>query len=175
MKALYNAVLNQLVTKVPELKMIDFDLGQLAQLELPSLNYPAALIRIDINDLVDLGQRLQQGTAIISITLVFRTFERTHSIATAEFRAKGLEHLDIIDKVKWAIHSLAGATFSPINHRATTSADRVELRAYPMIFDTLIYENPPADQVTHVPWTEAGGVAPGPDICLEDENQNLLS
>jgi hypothetical protein len=174
MKALYNAILDKLVSDVPELKMIDFDLGQLVQEVLPPLNYPAALVRIDVNDLEDLGGRKQQGPASITITFIFRTFERTHSIAPEVHRAKGLEHLDILEKAKWALHGLAGDDFTQLSHRASTSADRVELRAYPMIFDTTLTLTPPPAQQQYIPWGEAGGAAPGPSLCIEDEDQQSL-
>lgn len=175
MRTIYTEILDRLVSQVPALKMVEFDLGQLVQETLPGLNYPAALIRIDVNDLEELAGRAQQGVATITLTLVFRTFERTHSIASAANRAKGLEHLDVIEKVKWALHGFAGSTFTPLSHQATTSADRVELRAYPMIFTTLVTETPPADQAAYVPWGQADGTTgAGPDLCLKDETQSLL-
>lgn len=175
MKELYLAIMARLKAAVPELKMIDFDLGQLTQETLPPLNYPAALVRIDVNDLEDLSQRKQNGPGMITVTLVFRTFERTSSIVTDANRAVGLAHLDILEKTKWALHGLSGSTFTPLSHRAYTSADRPELRAYPLPFTTTVTDTPPASQQQFVPWGTAGGVGVGPDLCLEDEEGPLIN
>lgn len=176
MKELFIAIQEHLIAAVPELKMIDFDLGQLEVEPLPSLSYPAALISFVDSDFLDLGAGKQQADVNINISFIFRTFERTHSIAKTQYRAVGLKHLDIVDKAKWALHGLTGDNFNPISHRSFATTSRADLRVYLLSFTTLLTVEPPNNHTLNkfIKWTEGGGTPPGPDLCLTDEENQPL-
>lgn len=169
-KALFTGIQNRLIAQVPELKLVDFDLGQLEQEELPPLDYPAALIGFTDSIIAELGGRSQQGEATIVVRLVFRVFERTSSVVAGQFRTVGLQHLDIVDKVKWALHGFSGTEFAPLSHRNFRTEPRADLRIYDLEFYTLVDLVPPADQTQYVPWNDAGGSGAGPDLCIEEDD-----
>lgn len=175
MKALFTAIQNRLISEVTELKMIDFDLGQTDMEPLPPLDYPAALISFGESPFTDLGGRTQQAQAMIIVRLVFRVFERTSSVAASQYRAVGLAHLDVVDKIKWALHGFAGDDFTPISHRSFATEPRADLRVYTQIFETLLTDSPPADQVKYISWGDAGGSGAGPDLCAQDEDGNPIT
>lgn len=172
MKVLFEAIQNKLIADVTELRMIDFDLGQLEQQPLPPLDYPACLIAFGESPFVDLGRLRQQAEVIINIRLAFRVFERTHNIAASQYRAIGLAHLDVVDKVKWALHGLSGDDFDAMSHTGFNTEPRADLRVYGLTFKTLLTVTPPNDQ--YVSWDNAGGAGDGPELCLQDEDGNPL-
>ncbi|RME95495.1 MAG: hypothetical protein D6772_13160 [Bacteroidetes bacterium] len=173
MRVLFEAVQNRLIQEVTELKLIDFDLGQTEQEPLPSLDYPAALISFLESPFEELGQLAQEANITFQIRLVFRVFERTHSIAQDQFRAVGLTHLDLIEAVKWALHGYTGSDFTGISHRSFSTEPRADLRIYALTFTTQLTVNPPSP--TYVDWTTAGGAGTGPEACVEDDDGNSLT
>jgi hypothetical protein len=172
MKAVFVAIQDKLIADVPALKMIDFDLGQLEQEPLPPLDYPAALISFGESPFADLGGLIQQATVSINIRLAFRVYERTHNIAQSAYRSIGLSHLDTIEAVKWALHGLSGDDFASISHRMFFTEPRADLRVYSLSFETILTVLPPDPQ--YVPWGDGGGDGDGPDICIQDEDENPL-
>jgi hypothetical protein len=169
-KALFTGIQDRLIAQVTELKLIDFDLGQLEQEELPPLDYPAALIGFTDSEVTELGGRSQQAETTVQVRLVFRVFERTSSIVAGQYRAVGLAHLDLVEKVKWALHGLAGTDFSALSHRNFRTEPRADLRVYSLDFSARVCLDPPSDQVQYVPWGSAGGSGAGPEFCVEDQN-----
>lgn len=174
MKDLFTAAQQRLSTEVPALRMVDWDLGQLAQEELPDLSYPAALIKVEETDQQALGRYQTAGPATLYVTLAFRVFERTHSIAEDQWRAKGLEHLDTLHAAKWALQGYSGPAFSALNYRSGVNTERADLRIYLLSFECETTDTAPADKNKYIPWPDAGGTGAGPDLCLEDEQDNSL-
>ena len=175
MKALFIAIQNKLIADVPELKFIDFDLGQLEQQPLPSLSYPALLISFGDSPFSDLARLNQQAEVMINVRIAFREFERTHNIAQDQYRAIGLAHLDIVEKVKWALHGLSGDDFTSFSHRSFSTEPRADLRVYALSFETLLCVMPPATPTTPVPWTSIPeAIGDGPELCVQDENGNPI-
>lgn len=172
MKVLFEAIQNKLITDVTELRMIDFDLGQLEQEPLPPLDYPACLIAFGESPYSDLSLLAQQAEVQITLRLAFRVFERTHNIASSQYRQIGLAHLNVIDKVKWALHGLSGADFDKISHRLFSTEPRADLRVYQLSFETMLTVQPPTEQ--YVSWSDAGGEGAGPDFCAQDLDGNVL-
>lgn len=174
MKVVFTAIQDKLIGDVPTLKFIDFDLGQLEQEPLPSLDYPAALISFNESPLVDLGGLNQQALLLISVRLVFRVFERTHSVAASQYRSIGLSHLNTIDDVKWALHGLSGTDFTELSHRSFSTEPRADLRVYQLLFETILLVKPPTSQ--YIPWADAEGTSGlGPNFCTQDEDGNPIS
>lgn len=173
MKELFQVIQNKLISDVPELAMIDFDLGQLEQEPLPPLSYPALLISFNDALSEDIGGRSQETNVTISMQIAFRVFERTHSIAQSEWRAVGLGHLDIVDKVRWCLHGFEGDCFRPLSKRGFFTVPRADLRVYILTFETLITETPPNPQ--YVSWTQSGGQGIAPDLCLTDDAGNIIN
>lgn len=169
-KEVFTGVQNRLIAAVPELQYIDFDLGQTEQQPLPSLDYPAALMRFDSAPMEDVQLRQQYGLLTFTIRLIFRVFERTHSVAVDEFRSVGLQHIDLVAKTKWAIHGLSGDNFAKISHRDYSTEPRADLRVYALTFETRITDLPPVEQIEFVTWTAAGGDGAGPDLCIDDQD-----
>ncbi|MEL6359125.1 MAG: hypothetical protein AAFQ01_04220 [Bacteroidota bacterium] len=178
MKEIFVAIQNKIINQVPQFKFVDLDLGQVDQEPLPPLNYPAALVAFTDSLFTDLSELQQQAEVVIIVRLAFREYERTHSVAAEEYREVGLAHLDLIDSIKWALHGLSGPSFTQLSHTGFSTEPRADLRVYQLSFSTLYTAEPPTDanQTNYVPWSEAGGQGVGPDLCIQDEeNESLLS
>lgn len=173
MKELFQAIQNRITSKVPAVKMVDFDLGQLDQREMPPLDFPAVLIAFGESPFVDLGKEAQEVTVQLVLRVAFRVFERTHSIAQNQYREIGLAHLDTLDAIKWALHGFAGEEFQSISHRNFATEPRADLRVYQLQFETRLTVNKPTPR--YVPWGQAGGQGTNPDLCLTDEDDTPLT
>jgi hypothetical protein len=168
MKELFEALQERLMD-IEDLRMIDFDLGQLEAEPLPPLDYPAVLISFSDSQFLDLGGLTQNALVTITLRVAFRVFERTHSIAKDEWRAEGLKHLEVLDKIKWALHGFAGDCFAPLSHRGFATEPRADLRVYSLNFETLLSVAPPERK--YIPWSQAEGAeGVGPEFCVDDDS-----
>jgi hypothetical protein len=176
MKAVFVAAQERLIAQVPALKMIDFDLGQTDQASLPPLDFPACLMSFGESPFNDLQGRTQEATITLMVRLVFRVFERTSSVVQSQYRAIGLQHMDIIEQVKWALHGFHNDDFSAISHRGFSTEPspsfHPELRIYNLTFELRLCVAPPVPQF--VSWSDAGGQGTGPDLCIEDGQGNPI-
>jgi len=76
MKELYETIVARLTAQVPELKMIDFDMGQLDVLAMdirPGVVFPVALVDISFPRCEDLSEDTQQVSAFVKIRLAFES------------------------------------------------------------------------------------------------------
>lgn len=173
MKELFLAIQARLSAMVPALAFIDFDLSQLSMEPLPPLSYPAALIRFTASDPVSFGNDEQKQEMLITVSLAFRTFERTSNLTPDDFRNVGVQHLDNLDLAKWALHGFSGTSFSSITNTGQEQTDRADLRVYQLFFTTTLTTNRPG-QEQFVQWNTAGGTGVGPDLCIQDDEGPLI-
>lgn len=153
----------------PLFRWVDFDLAQTDQ-DNPPLSYPAALIGFeDLTDLSDYSNGSQQGSQVVSIALVFKVFERTHSKATTPYREDALKHLDTVSLVHHRLNNLTGACFNGLSRIGMTQDRRADLRIYTLRYACRIFDDATAaDKINltaYVPWaTATGGASAHPDF-----------
>lgn len=117
MKVIYSAVMEQLKNKLPELKWIDLDEGQLENYtERPTITYPCVLIGISLSQCEDYYGKVQtcDATVIIRVVQSIPT-RRINSVATDKVRETALERYDLVDKVYAALQSFDTNEFSPLS------------------------------------------------------------
>ncbi|HLW09763.1 MAG TPA: hypothetical protein VKX35_05140 [Fermentimonas sp.] len=114
MKTIYNDILSRLKEKVPAIKWIDFDTGQLESPERPAVAFPCALISISISGASDITDNVQDCTGRIRIRLAFDQQMRTEASAPDTVRNKSLQPYDIIADVYSALQGFATIHFEPL-------------------------------------------------------------
>lgn len=179
MEELFAIIQQHLIDTVPQMKFVDMDLGQLEQEPLPSLSYPACLILFQDTQFASFGGRdKQDATVNIACRFAFRTFERTHNAVAPEFRAKGREHMKILDAAKWALQGLAGECFTPLMHVSFNTEQRADLRVYNLLFQTDLTVMRPNPQYVPIGEVNVGNTEPPtiitPTVRIIDEGIDLL-
>ena len=117
MKDLFKAVTARLETTVPALKWIDEDKGQL-NFERPPVQFPCALIDIQLPKTEDLNRKLQQCQAIVTVRLAFDFSGNTSSVTPALEREKSLAYYDVVEDVKNALQGWAGVDFNSLSRKS---------------------------------------------------------
>ena len=117
MKTVYKAVMAQLKEKVPALRWIDLDCGQVDnQKERPAVAFPCAVINIALNSCEDQYERVQICRAQVSVRIAQNPpVSRTNSEADADVRESALEKYDLIDEVFAALQGFGGPEFNPLS------------------------------------------------------------
>jgi hypothetical protein len=136
MKTVYTAVLDRLTEKVPALKWIDMDTGQLSVTP-PPLKFPCGLIGIKLPKCKSITDSLQDCEARISIKLAFDTQMRTSAATPGESRTASLAVYDTIADVYAALQGWGTQYFNTLDR--TSQGDepaRNGLFIYKMEFST---------------------------------------
>lgn len=155
---------NRIAAEVPEINYIDQDLGQLGQTEeneRPSISSPAVLIDFPDANFSELSQGAQIGEVQISFQLIFETFSQTWHKVPSEFINKGMEYLNIEQKLHKCLQKWQLDYFTPLNRSSVKSQNnndigvRVRLLTY-----TTSYEDysPIEEDLSEVKFTFNGSL-----------------
>lgn len=140
MKELYEAIMNQLTTEVGELKMIDFDMGQLNVLDIdvkPAVKFPCALIDISYPDCQDEGAGIQLVLARFNIKLAFECPLPTDNLASDARRSAALEIFTVVDNVYKNLQGFGTADFSDFVRKSQTPDNRYAgIKIINIVFET---------------------------------------
>ena len=140
MKELYETIVARLTAQVPELKMIDFDMGQLDVLAMdirPSVVFPVALVDISYPRCEDLSEDIQQVSAFVKIRLAFECPLPTDSRASVARRMAALEIFANVDKVYAALQGYYTSDFSAFSRRSQSPDNRYAgIKIIEMVFET---------------------------------------
>ena len=128
-------------TEVPVIQFIDQDLGQLGQVDAngrPPLAYPAVLIDFPNSDYSELGGSAQLGMVPITFQLVFDNYSATWHKAPLKDRMKGLEYLDIEQKLHNALNGWSEEYFTNLTRTNVKSQNNndIGLRVRQLTFTT---------------------------------------
>lgn len=115
MKTIYTAILSRLQAKVPALKWIDMNIGQLDGSERPPVALPCALVSIRITRARSVTDTLQDCEAAVTITLGFDVPERTSGGAPEVVRNAGLGVYDLVADVYGALQGYGTVNFDSLS------------------------------------------------------------
>jgi len=125
MKTIYLSIVNQLKTKVPALRWIDADMGQLDFYELrPSVAYPCALIDIDLPECVDNSELVQMCDVAITIRLAFEPAGQANGAAPEAVQTKALAMWDTVSAVFSALQGFDTTEFGGLSRQSQTNEKR---------------------------------------------------
>ncbi len=117
MKTIYNAILKRIEEKVPEIKWVDLDCGQLETKERPPVVFPCCLISIEISDAESITDTIQNCKAKIGIRLAFDHVGRTALNTTVAERNKSLQIYDTIADVYKALQGFGTDKFDCMDRK----------------------------------------------------------
>lgn len=106
----FNLLIERIQAKVPEIRFIDFDMGQIdfydyENGERPPVSFPALLIDLDngkSDDVSDFEQEVEQD---VTLRLVVDSYTKSSNIVPLTHRAKALSYFDIELKLHKALHN----------------------------------------------------------------------
>lgn len=143
MKTIYTAVIARLTEKVPTLRWVDMDKGQLKDTgdgQKPPVAYPCALISIAIPKSKDITDTTQDCTGTIGVLLAFDPFTMNRTAAQVEeaVRDQHLEPYEVIADTYAALQGWGTDNFNPLS-RTSQGEDKStnkKLFSYKINFST---------------------------------------
>lgn len=142
MKTIYTAIIARLTEKVPALKWVDMEKGQLKKTsdgQKPSVAYPCALISITIPKCKDITDTIQDCTAVVGVLLAFDPYmmARTSAQADEQVRDQHLEPYDLIADVYSALQGFGTDNFNPLSRTSQSEVSTNDkLFCYKITFGT---------------------------------------
>ena len=113
MKELYEKLL-ELLGGIEEIRFIDLDAGQL-QVEHPPLSYPAILIKLS-ESAQEFSHLHRTITGHIELTVVNKYISETHALAPEQVRKRGLQYLELNEKIDKALQGYKDKRFEPFSN-----------------------------------------------------------
>ena len=131
---LFDQIVKRLTLKVPELRFIDQDLGQLEHYSnQPAVSWPCALVDIKEFNFTDIGNdHLQLGTGLIQIRVAHTPYSPSNSLAPQDVREKAVGYYALEQKVFKSLHGWQEIGFSKLlrrYERTESRNDNIRVRA----------------------------------------------
>ena len=143
---LYLAIMARIKSEVPDIKWIDFDLGQLEAYdgERPPVEWPCLLIDFT-NTEYDQMQGYQDGNVNVQLRLAFDEYENTNGDTPTPLLEQALEYLEIEQQVYEALQAWYADNLlsNAMIRKSVISEDRKEdnLRVRRMIYSATFSDN----------------------------------
>jgi len=127
---------------VTELKWVDFDFGQLDAYDLrPPVQFPCALIDIELPETRDQGPGAQFCRCTVTIRIAFEQPGQTHNKAPQHIREKALVIYTVLKNVHACMHGHQPPGFSKILRRGMATERRQDpLKVFSIRFETSFVE-----------------------------------
>lgn len=138
MKDLYVEISERLSSKVPQLRLIDLDYGQIdAQGRRSVMGFPLALVLISLTRCEDKSRTEQDRHVQIAIRLAWEAWpEETSSVTPDRWKFKALENMNLIDRVIDSLHGWGGSFFDYLSLINVTPERRADgLAVYRLTFE----------------------------------------
>lgn len=102
---LFMALQNKIITALPDIREVNFDIGQLNMPPgvRPPVSFPCVLIDFPDTFYEQKQLKAQWANMIVSLRLGFATFSSTSSLAPEEVRTKGASYFDMEDELYLAL------------------------------------------------------------------------
>jgi len=172
-KEIFNLINATVKASVPEIRWVDFDLGQL-DAEAPPVSWPCVLVGFDDSEFVDLLQGVQQGQWMVDVKVGFRLRERTHSKAADSYRAEALDHIDILQRLHLALQAAKTGCIVSVSRVGVTTEKVPDYRIYILRYQVVAYEGPEMEDIPYKNWktydTKPATVDPEFLVILEPED-----
>lgn len=119
MKEIYLAVMERLKTKLPALRWVDIDEGQLEVRDRATVAFPCALVRVELRGCSNLYGAVQLCPCRVTVRVAQNILaSRTNSEAEADVRETALERYELASEVYAALHHFGTETFNPLARTA---------------------------------------------------------
>ncbi len=144
MKNLYNTILSRIASQVPEIKMVDFDMGQLELLAndlRPGLIFPCCLVDLEYTNCEDTYDGQQLVSARITLKLAFEVQHPSDSLTQEARRNSALSIFDTVNKLHVAFQWFSTDEFSAFS-RLSLAPDRrfTGIKVFDAVYSTTFVE-----------------------------------
>jgi hypothetical protein len=151
MKEIFEEVMQYLLLKVPNVRYINWDIGQLDGYYLkPSITYPGVLISFPQVQYDSLGDGLQMGDMIMQLKIVTSSLSSTSNIAPVQVRTKGNEIYAIEKQIFKALHGADGNSYNSMARLSHNTEVREDGLNVLNVQYTFIAEDETAVPATHI-------------------------
>lgn len=171
-KSLFLAIQKWLMMKVPELRWIEQDLGQLEMEGRPSVTFPCVLIDFADWKYEDWGENIQKAEGFVVIRLAVDVWSQTYKLAPDAVKQKGLEFYELEWKIYKALQGWkpAGAGDGVYDYMLRVSSNK-EDREDNLSVRTIIFSCGFEDYGAAPTYTETP--LPGPEfVPPEDDDED---
>jgi hypothetical protein len=138
MKTVYSSLLKRLNEKVPSVRWVDIDAGQLEGngKDRPPIAFPAVLVDIAVTRCRDLTDTIQACEARITLRVAFDPLSigRTAANAPEDVREAALNPYDVISDIYAALQGFGTQHFDTFSRISGEKEGRSDLFIYKMIF-----------------------------------------
>ncbi len=137
-KELFIALCDQLKSKVPELKWVDADQGQLNTSERPPVAFPCCLVEMSYPQCVNHTIWAQRNKVRFQLRVAFNVCAPTNASAPIEVREKTLAQYDTLKRIHknlqgWSCNN----SINPLARASVTPESRSDgLKVYRMIYES---------------------------------------
>lgn len=130
MKNTFLAISNHIIANVPQIKIVDLYLGQLASGNFPN-EYPIVYLSIAYPSVDIVDNDTQEVAMSVSAQLVFdASVAETSTVIAEPWRSKSLEVLNVVDDLTNCLHGFTTDTFAPLTLQSVTSESGSGLHVY---------------------------------------------
>jgi hypothetical protein len=139
MDNLYKEIKNLLKKKLPNIKWIDWDFGQLSQ-EKPPVAWPCVLIDFPAASYSNAGDLKQMGLTQIQLRFGFRVYSRAHSSAPSVYENQALEHLKTLKEAHKQLQGFEGDNYSALSRASFNRKPVIAHLEYVLTYETTLFE-----------------------------------
>jgi hypothetical protein len=138
MKTIYSCLVKRLQEKVPSVRWVDIDTGQLERngKERPAIAFPAALVNIAVTSCRDLTDTIQACEARITLRVVFDPLSAGQTAAGVpdHIREASLNPYDLVSDIYAALQGFETQHFNALSRVSGEKEGRRDLFVYKMVF-----------------------------------------
>lgn len=128
MQTLYTTLCDRIGAIVPEIQVIDLDAGQLNRFcETSPVATPALLLKFSAPTIENIDASQDMVTVQITVRVVIdNSAGETSSTTPAQWRAKALDRLCVIDRVTAALRGFSTSEISSLERLSSVAEDRAD-------------------------------------------------
>lgn len=143
MQTAYKDLLEQLQAKIPGLRWIDLDRGQIDDPEGNyTLDFPAVLISFGEIPWNSIGEKVNHGSAHITFRLAFKSYNDSNNLTPESIRETALQELGIRQDLNAALQGFSGSNFNELQHTGTMQEPREDgMLVFSETYSTMLVDN----------------------------------
>jgi len=146
---MYLEIIERIKVKVPEIKYINQDFGQIDNYEeRPPVSFPCLLIDFESFGFSDMGSNCQIAEGTVKLRLATAPFSNQSSITPDIVQAKAMAYYELETKLYQALHGWQGNVFGYLMREGVETEKREdELRVRAISFSTCFQDNSATDMI----------------------------
>ncbi len=125
MDVLYEKLVKRYVQKIPEIKWIDWDSGQLEAFDTNyPVHFPCILIDLEQIEWKSVGNDLQVGNVTVNLRIAFKLWTDTNNLTPDNVFAQSMNALKLINKIHKYTQGFEGEHFNGLDRILTVTEKR---------------------------------------------------